>query len=530
MSLWRTGIMLDGPDGLAVSVSGMRGGRVTSIEPIEVVGHSPEEVADLLRVMVRERSFGRGQIRVVLPVEICENHVRQHAAPLPDEAVTSDAIRYLEEECGMEPHTYDVHTNIYLDDEGRQSVVISVLERGTLSRFRNAFESAGLYDVVLISPVDAMVQMHQTFETSVAAPLRAMIHVGRTQTLMLVVEGDLPVFFRSVGRNLDTQGADFGGYGEGELLPELAPTDQAVDGLAGELVRTVQYFSQTSGSQNEIGQIILTSTNLDLRLLASVLQQHTEVACLPATSTDVTRGVADEDMNGAFAELGMSLPAAVAAPRKLPPQTRMVSTPSRNAEMLTSRRTVGAIMVLYVLCLAAYWAMMVVQTRDLAADVAMLENEEQQLSQTLARRQQQHASRQMYVNNALWLMRMKQQGVLAADMLVAVNNLRPEEVMFGDVHLDAGAALYTMTIKGHVPKLSTHEALRKLDAFAASLRGTELFTNTTINRTLLNGPGGPELNVQEQRQLEQEGVEPNVVNYTLVVQSPTPWSEGVERQ
>lgn len=518
MSICRTGIVLDGPDALSVTVSGLGGSTVTAIEPIQLTGQSPEEVVELIRAMKDDRPHQRGQIRLVLPHETCECFLRVQSAPLPDEAVLGDSIRWLEEECGFDPQAYDIRANAWFV-RGRQAVAISAMDRGLLTRYQSSLESAGMHDVVVVSPLDALVQMAMNTAREVAAANRVLIHVGRATTALLAVEEGLPVFFRSLSHNVKCDAITQPGVG----APQFQITEQEADRLANELGRTLQFYQQTAGAGRRVEHMTLSATNLDLRRLVATLQQQTgaTVALAGASLVQMPSGDSDGtvDMLG---EQRLALPLAVSAVRQMPEQSRMVYTPSRTRRMMTSQSTHWGLLVAFIVVLVLVWLVIEAGIAATHSKGASLQAQERDLVKQLNDRNQEQEKRTNYVDNVNVLLQMKQQGVLASDMMSAANNLRPRDVVFDRVALDAKPQLYTLRVTGSIPDVPTHDALAMLDEYTAHLANQDLFEHTFVEKPQLDGPGSDgELN-RRNRGGDDPGDDASLT-FTLVLQSVTPW-------
>lgn len=515
MNFWRTAIMVDGPDALCVTVRGLRRLRVTETASLSVPGHAPEALAEMIRTALDRSRLRHGQIRLILPAELCENYLRMLATPLPSDAVYGDSLRWLEEECGLDPQAYDVRVNATIINN-RQVLSISTLDRGALARCRQACEAAGLHNVVMVSPLDAMIQMATVVQTPTKAPNRALIHVGRAATMVLVVENGLPVFFRNLPKAVQCAPTD---AGADSLSPQYVLTNDELNVLSEELVRTLQYYQQTLGTEEGEDEIILSSTNLELSGLASVLHRQTGAACNLAASRQIT--LTAEDANALTQQRALA-PLSMAMLQKVPASRRLAATPPRSAQIAAGGSFAAAVTLVFAVLLLTYVLALMGRNSRLSGELARLDAEEAKLRQGIVQRQEQHLSRRSYRRNSHLLLQLKQQGVLMADMLVVANNLRPDPIKFQQMSLESGSRQVTLRIQGAIPQLEPHEALRLLDEYAAALRATPVIGTTWIQEPALRGPGGEDVSLDRQRAPQAAPTEP-VVTFTLVAQTAAPW-------
>lgn len=244
----KTGILLESPHGIRVSLEGRRRVSYTGRSTLPVSDVAPGALAEMLVALAGEHE-GTGSTRVVMPTDECENFLR--VCPTPSsggaERLRDETVRWLEEEYGIEPEEQEVFTCSYQLKQ-KQAIAVTVVDKGRMAQYQEALLSAGLRDVVLLSPLDALISLFFSGCAGEPAACRAFVHVGQRNSLILLTRERLPVFFRSFRRELRGQEQDDDRYGRFNAggLPDVRPDQASISALGEEFKRTLQSYRAVS--------------------------------------------------------------------------------------------------------------------------------------------------------------------------------------------------------------------------------------------------------------------------------------------
>jgi len=543
-STQRTGVSIQAHGVVSVAVRGLRKARVVGVGHVGLKGFGPAELADALGELRRERPWGGGQLRVILPGERCENLVRIRPADEPLEALTDETLRWLEDECAVERADYDVHICPYRFADA-QVAVVSLVERGLRSACKEALDSAGIDDVVLVSPLDAMIEAMRSVLSDSLLPGRVLFHVGSYCSLLLIWEGQAPVFFRTITKKLemeDPQAERREPEGRGAPL-SATPTAASMEALVLEFERTLHFYRRSAGKESTPEEVVLCAGGIDVRGLLPLLQAHTGIPTVMATpSANVV--LSPENLEPTVLRerwAQFALPAAVAVPRRLDAAVPVAALPSRTARIFSGRRVAAVLALLYAAVLFGWWLHLGSRIGALGSEKAELEQEKTRLERQLDERRASYARRKQYQELAGLLLKMKEQGVFAANLLAAVNEARPPAVQFQSLSLDAQDGVYRLRLEGHLSLTDMRTALLTLERYVDGLRRCQVFDTISVERPILARKSAPHAEEEEEpadsQQLQEQGSEEDAAEpqkeeaspaesgftFTLTAEASTPW-------
>ena len=338
--------------------------------------------------------------------------------------------------------------------------------------------------------------MIQSVHSDPLVSRKAFLHVGHSNSLALIVEDELPVFFRDIRRDMELKSAGSDRYEQvrPEGMPLSEPTDAASERLAQEFARTLQFYGRSTTGRDTVAQIIVSAGGLDVRLLQSVLEAQTGIPTVLATpgpnATISSRDRRGKDLREQWSQLALA--AAVAIPKRISRQAQLVTIPGRLARTFSGRRLAAAAIVLYAAALMAWWVHLGTRIDKLSAQRASLAGIKQGLEGQLQSRRASYASRRDLQERAALLLRMKEQGVFAANLLAAANNERPSQVQFESISLDTGDRTYRLALSGLVPGTDPRNAVHVLDEYITNLRGTGLFDAVYFDKPVPQIASSPE--------------------------------------
>jgi len=545
-STQRTGVSIQAHSAVSVAVRGLRKARVVGVGHARLESFGPAELAGALSELRRERHWGGGQLRVILPGERCENLVRIRPADEPLEALTAETLRWLEDECAVERANYDVHLCPYRFADA-QVVVVSLVERGLTGACKEALDSAGIDDVVLVSPLDAMIEAMQSVQSDPLVSGRVLFHVGSSCSLLLIWERQAPVLFRIITKKVEMEGpqADRCEPGERGALLSATPTAASMEALVLEFERTLHFYRRSEGKEGIPGQIVLCAGGIDVRGLLPLLEAHTGIPTVMATpGANVV--LSPENLEPTFLRehwAQFALPAAVAVPGRLDVAVPVAALPSRAARIFSGRRVAAVLALLYAAALFGWWLHMGSRIGALGAEKAVLEQEKARLERQLDERRASYARRKQYQELARLLLKMKEQGVFAANLLAAVNKARPPAVQFQSLSLDAQDGVYRLRLRGHLSLTDMRTALLTLERYVDGLRRCRVFDTVSVERPILAMKPAPQTEEEKpaaSQQPPEEGSEENAAEtqkeeappaesgftFALMAEASTPWHGG----
>ena len=507
MASFRAGVLLQSERAIGLALRGP--GRAETLGPY-VAALPAGGAEDTARVIaaLRPAPADRGPLRLVLPIALCDGFLRQGPRALEAEEFIAACMRWVEDEYGVELSENDVRVCRYLYPD-RQVGVVTVTRPGYLDGLVDAMEAHGLRDVIVLSPLDAMILLAEALPEGAPGATRALLHVAPDRSLALILEGGAPAFFRSIRKRAElTPLVD-----RYEQMRATGPavrliSDASSRALAQEMARTVRFYRRSAGTEADLSETVLTGSGFDLAPLAARVQEETGA---PAAEAPVFPGIrlggAPEQQEWLQERWGeVALPAAVARPKKIGPAARLAEIPSRLAEVITPRRVAIAVAVLYLAILAVVYFAMKVHGAGLLARAKKVRREVAARQRELMSRQSDDQERKGRLRMMRMLLRMKYQGVFAARVLAILGNARPASARFQDFIMDFDDDIVVTRIRVSVPHaIGVREASRIVYGYMDVLRSTRL-----VRRVSLETPG-PQVKRTQRRDLSpraREEVEP----------------------
>ncbi|MBT3376307.1 MAG: hypothetical protein HN742_36085 [Lentisphaerae bacterium] len=486
----KTGILLEAPNGIRVSLAGNRRVTYTGRSAFPVSDLAPGALADMLSPPAEEQQTP-GPTRVIMPVDECENFLRLCPPPSSGgaERIKDETTRWLEEEYGIEPEEQEVFTCPYQVKQ-KLAVAVTVADKGRMAQYQEALMAAGLRDVVLVSPLDALISLFFSVSASEQAASRAFVHIGQHDSLVLLARERMPVFFRSFRREVHGQSGEDDRYGRfsAEGLPDIRPDQASVDALSEEFKRTLQSYSLVADDDFSVEEVVLTGVGVDVRSMSRSFQTATGIAVVsPPVPKQLVVPSDDSDESTAFRQEWpqLALPAVLAMQRQVKPQARLAVAPSRASQFLGGKGAAIALFLLWLLIAIILLLLLSSQLSRLRGRQIKLQQTQSDMSRQISLRKEMQARRLEYIAATKVLLRMKVQGTHAARLLATANNTRPAEVSFTGVDLTFTETEATLGVGGQFEGIVSKDALACANGYVTLLRETGFFHTVFLEKPFL---------------------------------------------
>lgn len=487
----KTGILLEAPHGIRVSLEGRRRVSYAGRSALPVSDVAPTALADMLLALAEEHE-GPGSTRVVMPVDECENFLRVCTVPSSGgaERIQSETVRWLEEEYGVETEEQEVFTCSY-QVKGKLAVAVTVAERGRMVQFQEALVSAGLRDVVLLSPLDALISLFLSVCASEPLACRAFVHVGQRDSLVLLTRDRLPVFFRSFRRELCGQEPDDDRYGRFNAggLPDVRPDQASISALGEEFNRTLQSYGLVADDEFAVEEVVLTGCGVDVRSMSRTFQSTTGISVVsPPVPKELVVSSDDSEESTAFRHEWpqLALPAVVAMQRQIKSRARLAVAPSRTAQFLAGKGAMIALAAVWFVLALVVLLLLTAHLSRLRGRQLELQQTQQDLTRQISMRREMQRKRKEYIAATQMLLRMKLQGVLAARLLATANNVRPPEVVLSGIGLTLAEERLTLGVDGQFEEITHRDALLSANAYVKRMRETGSFDTVFLEKPVLS--------------------------------------------
>jgi len=480
-------------EAMSLTASGRGAASVLRAGAIPAASAEPEALAEALAAL---RSGGvTGQLRLVLPSEVCENFLRVSRARGPRREFAASCVRWVEDEYGVDAAEHEIRVSVHTYADG-QAGAVSVLKPGWLASAREALARRKVDDVVFVSLLDALLLMARQEGVSNGHARPAFLHLERSHVSALIAEAGMPVFYRGLRRDLALAGAQEDKYermraplGQGAFL---AP--ESVTAVAEDFARTLAFGQRGGKGEPAVDHVVVSASGVDVRAVAARVEELCGAPARPAAPGSGWRlDASDPKVDGVTENWAqVAIQAAAAAPVTLRPETRLLDIPSPLARALSPSRVAVGVFVLYLVALAGVWAYLALTAQALRQTRKDKETERIRLQAELNARRADYERRGLYRELARTLMRMKQQGVFAADVLATLNNERPEEAKIREIMVEAEAAACAATVVVAMPEQAgVMKASRVANDYVLRLRKNGLFESVVVEQPSPKIEAGP---------------------------------------
>ncbi len=445
----------------------------------EFADPTADAVALFCRNIQKKQKSG-GEVRLVLPPEICEDFVRRVDLDEATDRLQSDTRRWLDEEVMVDLEPVELKIKKYT--RGKQAAaIISLLPRGFTTALRIKLEEENLPKVAVLSPLAAMILLYENScaESNEAA---AFLHVSPSHTHLMLIQDGVPCFFRSIHLPLQTYANLDDRYEKFRKKPQvLVLSPEVCKKLNTEYERSLRAFAVSGSRDFSPTSLVLAGSGVDVTPALDMFEKEFgKTWALPQFSLNEPRKTASVPDS-----IYYQLETAVALPTQIPTQPVLLQTSGRLLQLLSGKPAVAAALILFLATLAFLYIKIDSKHEDLVSEIRELQMQQQKVNGLLSERQRVYAQRTQYQAAVATLLRIKYQGLAAAEMLAAAADQRPAELLFDTFTISSDATSSSFRLDGIFAGRPATEVLQVVNAYCEKLEKKPCFDLVELQEPVL---------------------------------------------